>query len=75
VVVGRVSDHPERGKYYVVVDPAVLELIGELTKRHDPAVLPQVQVLLRAAGVDPTSGNLIISVEFLRELATEGGGE
>jgi hypothetical protein len=71
-----VSDHPERGKYYVVVDRFLLEVIRDLANARDPSVLPQVQLLLRAAAVDPTSGNLVISVEFLRDLsAKEGGSE
>ena len=59
---------PEQGEHYVAVPMALLEAMGELFKISAGMLQGEeretVTLLLRAAGVDTISGNVVIGVRI-----------
>lgn len=60
---------PEQERY-IVIDPVILEAIRELSwiSDFDRHTLEGIRLVLRVARIDPTSGNLVISAQFVRAL-------
>jgi hypothetical protein len=58
---------------YVVVSPLVLQAIKELfwVDLIDKRLQPVLRLVLEVASIDSTSGNLVLSVQVVRDLDEE----
>jgi hypothetical protein len=60
---------PEDPSGYITVDPRVLAAIRELL---DGRMQPVLRLVLTVVRVDPTSGNVVVNAQLVRDLDERG---